>query len=258
TDLNDLVITVNATGETVTVDNTFAGNNTGLEFIQFADGTQMDRNAISDAAPVIINGTAGADTINGDGFPNRISGLAGNDSLSGRDGNDQLIGGAGNDYLEGGTGFDTYVFNLGDGQDRIFDNGWGLTSETDTLQLGAGITAANVTVSQVGNGDVVIAVNGTTDRGTLAAQLAGHAWGGVDQVRFADGTTWDRAAVLTNSMVQNGGNDTFVGDYFANTLTGGAGHDNLYGGGGTTPATRGPRHNLLRSRRRPPQPSLQP
>ena len=40
---------------------------------------------------------------------------------SGRRGADQLTGGTGNDVLNGGTGGDSYVFDLGDGQDVIFE-----------------------------------------------------------------------------------------------------------------------------------------
>ena len=57
-----------------------------------------------------------------------LYGGAGNDTLFGGGGDDTLIGGAGNDYLAGGAGDDTYIFNLGDGQDVLVDNaedyGW--------------------------------------------------------------------------------------------------------------------------------------
>ena len=51
-------------------------------------------------------------------------------------GTDDILGrGKGNDLLEGYGGSDTYVFNLGDGQDRVRDWGDGV----DTLAFGAGI-----------------------------------------------------------------------------------------------------------------------
>ncbi|MFH0783573.1 MAG: calcium-binding protein, partial [Pseudomonadota bacterium] len=45
----------------------------------------------------------------------------GNDMLIGLDGNDYLVGGKGDDILVGGKGLDTYVWNPGDGNDRIIE-----------------------------------------------------------------------------------------------------------------------------------------
>src|SRR5439155_1102240 len=56
-DINDLLVTVNATGEVITVDDHFSGTPTGLEQIQFADGTIWDRNQIQ--ANAWLRGTAG-------------------------------------------------------------------------------------------------------------------------------------------------------------------------------------------------------
>jgi Ca2+-binding RTX toxin-like protein len=53
---------------------------------------------------------------------NRLDGKGGTDHLIGGLGNDILVGGTGdNDRLEGGAGFDTYIYNAGDGSDRIED-----------------------------------------------------------------------------------------------------------------------------------------
>jgi Ca2+-binding RTX toxin-like protein len=48
---------------------------------------------------------------------------------------------------------------------------------------------------------------------------------------FADGTVWNRAALLAMATAPTAGNDTFYGDYAANTPSGGAGDDTLSGGG---------------------------
>lgn len=42
--------------------------------------------------------------------------------LIGEDGDDQLLGGKGDDILLGGTGFDTYLYRIGDGNDKIVDD----------------------------------------------------------------------------------------------------------------------------------------
>lgn len=62
-------------------------------------------------------------TKKGSGRNDNLIGGAGNDILQGFAGNDTLTGGQGNDQLEGGLGNDTYVFQRGDGQDRIIDQG---------------------------------------------------------------------------------------------------------------------------------------
>ena len=61
--------------------------------------------------PLVLIGTAGADTLTGDILNDILSGLAGKDTLSGLAGNDKLSGGLGNDVLTGGTGGDIFVFD---------------------------------------------------------------------------------------------------------------------------------------------------
>ncbi|WP_316172819.1 MULTISPECIES: calcium-binding protein [unclassified Bradyrhizobium] len=168
-----------------------------------------------------IFGTSGNDT---------LIGTSSADSIYGQTGDDTLIGGQGNDTLQGGLGNDTYIFNRGDSQDTIFDNGAG-SGEVNTLQFGSGITAGQDTVKESGTGDLVLSITGTTDKITLRSQLLSAA-GGVDQVVFADGTIWNRAALLALATAPTSGNDTFYGDYNANTLSGGAGNDTLSGGAG--------------------------
>ncbi|MGZ2488363.1 Ca2+-binding RTX toxin-like protein [Rhizobium pisi] len=150
-------------------------------------------------------------------------------SISGMDGNDLIKSGAGNDYLQGGGGSDTYVFNLGDGHDTIYDGG--LISDIDTLAFGAGIGPAGVTVANAnGTHDLVLTIVSTGDSVTLKGQLDGP-YGGVDQVTFADGTVWSRADLMKH--LGTSGNDVLYGSYAADTLAGGAGNDYLQGSVGS-------------------------
>jgi Ca2+-binding RTX toxin-like protein len=165
-----------------------------------------------------IFGTSGNDT---------LTGTSAIDSIFGQAGDDTLIGGRGNDTLQGELGSDTYIFNLGDGQDTITDNGAG-SGEVNTLQFGAGISVAQVVVTESGTGNLVLSIAGTTDKITLSNQLLSAA-AGVDHLVFADGTVWNRAALLELATASTSGNDTFNGDYNANTLNGGAGNDTLNG-----------------------------
>ena len=75
--------------------------------------------AASAVGPVQLFGNGGSDTLTG-GAGDDV--LVGGEVFVGEGAADTLIGGAGNDQLEGGTGDDAYVFNLGDGQDRIVDS----------------------------------------------------------------------------------------------------------------------------------------
>ena len=113
----------------------------------------------------VIDGGEGNDLLQGGDGNDNLQGYTGDDVMEGGDGDDTFYdlwganiarGGAGNDTIntwgtiEGGTGNDTltgtggsntYLFNVGDGQDTI--NEIGYSSSPDTLSFGAGIVPAN-------------------------------------------------------------------------------------------------------------------
>ncbi len=117
----DLVVAVNALpGEeetdAVRVVDWFARNAAMVERIVFADGSELDAEAIRNAANLVTDtddyllGTPGNDLIDGKG---------GNDTILGLDGNDVIRGGTGNDNLQGGAGANEYRMGRGDGFDEI-------------------------------------------------------------------------------------------------------------------------------------------
>ncbi|WP_316185679.1 calcium-binding protein, partial [Bradyrhizobium sp. SZCCHNRI1003] len=237
----DLVLSITGTTDKITLRSQLLSAAGGVDQVAFADGTVWNRAALLALA---TTPTSGNDTFYGDYNANTLNGGAGNDTLNGGAGDDTLIGGAGNDTLSGGLGNDTYVFNRGDGQDIVTDNG-ASSGETNTLQFGTGVLPANVTVVEANGGaDLVISINGTTDKITLRNQLL-SATGGVDQVLFPDGTVWNRAALLALATTPTSGNDTFYGDYTANTLQGGTGDDTLYGAAGDDTLAGGAGNDLL-------------
>lgn len=61
------------------------------------------------------------DRLRGDRRANMLAGEDGDDRLFGRGGRDRLDGGPGRDRLEGGRGGDLFLFDRGDGRDRIVD-----------------------------------------------------------------------------------------------------------------------------------------
>jgi len=68
-----------------------------------------------------IVGGAGADRLYGEGGNDVLKAGAGADYVEGGRGDDVLFGGVGDDVLAGGPGYDTYLWNSGDGRDRIVD-----------------------------------------------------------------------------------------------------------------------------------------
>jgi len=140
-----------------------------------------------------IYGSAGADLLMGDLGNDILSGGAGDDTLLGGLGNDTLDGGSGNDILLGGAGNDTYLFGIGSGQDALSDFD-ATHCNIDTVVLGAGVTTTNITVTQDAS-NLYISINGTGDR--LAIKWDQANGFGIELVKFADGTTWDEATLLS-------------------------------------------------------------
>ncbi len=247
--VDDLVLTIVDTGETITVKRHFlAGHRHAVEEIVFADGTVWGEEEIR--SRVLIGGD-GDDELRGfAGRDNVIDGGAGNDTLVGSNGNDTLIGGAGNDLLEGGagddlliagpgtdtlrggSGSDTYRFGLGDGFNVIEENFD--PSGVDTIELTEGIAPDDVTVRYTRDGHMTVSLQGGTailvrNQATTWAASGGL---GIEQVRFADGTMWDRSALAQRAVIGTDGDDIIVSSHADDVVDGGAGNDVLVNLGG--------------------------
>ena len=223
-----------------------------------------------DDGDVMYHGLAGDDTLYGGKGNDKLYGDGGNDILAGRDGddlidggtgndyligeagNDILIGGQGNDELRGGTGDDAYMFNKGDGIDIIEE-----ADGFDKICLGEGITPNDVIarVLLVNSNEVSLELllKGTDDKITVRRQFGTYSYSSgdtvspgaqIEQIVFADGTTWDIDEVYRRAHVMSGtdGNDNFyaaggsavvyngcAGD---DHITGTMGNDKLYGDDG--------------------------
>jgi Ca2+-binding RTX toxin-like protein len=196
----------------------------------------------------LMLGNAGSDTLYGDVGNDTLQGGADADTLYGEAGNDVLNGEAGNDWLEGGNGNDTYRFNGAFGKDTIsnFDT---VAGKADIVEFGPTFSSktywfsrngANLTIQddQAGTNTVMFD-NLFDDYGVRSTHI--------NEVRFADGTTWDRAFLKNLVLTANGtvsgfssndalkglnGNDYLYGNAGNDTLDGGTGNDTLYGGVG--------------------------
>jgi Ca2+-binding RTX toxin-like protein len=194
-----------------------------IEQVRFAGSQPWDA-AFLDAT--VASGTADADSMSGDALSDNFYGLGGNDTLSGYGGNDLLVGGAGNDMLYGGLGNDTYRFGRGDGVDtvsEVYQSGG-----TDTLELGPGILAENVSLYaadvSANDGRLVVVLDDSPTQLTVSGFFAGGT-GRIERIVFADTSQWDAAAIdsrvirgTANTMVGGPGDDSFVVDHYADRI----------------------------------------
>ncbi|WP_297324079.1 calcium-binding protein [Nitrosomonas sp.] len=262
---NDLRLTIQGTGEIITIQNHFiSGNQYMLNAVEFADGTNWNSTAL---ALMILTGTASADNITGFATDDTMNGLGGNDYLYGSDGNDMLLGGdgqdvlygnAGNDILDGGLGAgdtligdvgnDVYLFAAGDGNTTIsnYDTS---ANHNDVLRFAAGINPTGVLAARSGN-DLRLTIQGTGEIITIQNHFISGNQYMLNAVEFADGTSWN-SVTLAQKVLQGtaaadsitgfatddtmnglGGNDYLYGLEGNDILDGGTGQDYLYGGTG--------------------------
>lgn len=144
------------------------GNDT---FLVTGRGAWIDGGAGTDvvsyteiAGGVNVNLSSGRDSLESTLFNiDNITGSAWSDTLTGTTANNVLAGGRGNDRLEGAGGNDVYVFDRGDGQDKVINGVSGNTGPSSILKLQAGIKAADLWLAREGN-NLLVAVLGSHDR----------------------------------------------------------------------------------------------
>ncbi|WP_260862693.1 calcium-binding protein [Citrobacter sp. Marseille-Q6884] len=285
---DNLLISFRDSADSVTLDSYFfcEGRRYRVEEIVFADGTVWNIETVkamliagTDEAQTLvayspgteIHGAGGDDYLKGDTGADRLYGDEGNDKLKGNGGNDLLVGGTGNDYLEGYSGSDTYLFNVGDGQDRIVEK-FTDSDDVDRLLLGEGISQENILLRRSGK-DLVVTFRDSPDTVTLDDffYIENKRYR-VDEIVFADGTVWDTQKMKEMALVGTesaetlqsysggneihgaGGNDTLkgnagvdklYGDEGNDTLTGDSSNDELHGGAGNDLLDAGTGDDLL-------------
>jgi Ca2+-binding RTX toxin-like protein len=185
----DLLLRIDGTADQVRVVDYFANGVPTIERIVFANGNVWSATTIR---TMVIQPTAGNDTIIGYTGADLLSGGAGNDVIDGREGNDVITGGEGADTLTGGSGSDRFVFSAGSlasvdtvldfmpGQDKLVLSKavfgaltQGSTLDPDTNAFvgynpGTGALTYDADGEGVGNAGIVIALLGV---GTHPAQL---------------------------------------------------------------------------------------
>ena len=228
--LNDLVITVVSTGDTLIIrdqlapepqsaagdapsadESSFRSPN-GIEEFVFADGTMLTRGQASDLAVELD--------------------LSGNNTLSTGNLGGTLNGGGGNDQLLGGTGDDLYILDRGFSEDGITDSG----GEFDTIRFGDNVFPGDVVFSRIGDsGDDLLIEVGGEERLTLTVNgQFGDITNRIESFEFLDGSVlnWEDLQEIILSEATTDGDDEIVGFDTSDVIDGGRGADTLTGGGG--------------------------
>ncbi|HRE16701.1 MAG TPA: calcium-binding protein, partial [Rhodocyclaceae bacterium] len=184
-----------------------------------------------DSENTTLFGAAGDDSLFGSAENDILVGGTGDDRLYGQASDDVLDGGTGNDYMEGSAGNDTYIFRRGAGFDTIntYDT---VAGKIDTLVM-EGLNPADIRLEKRGN--ILVLIDLVSGSGAFIQDFfVGSAYQ-LDRVTFADGTVWDRAALLAQVVEVFGGagNDSLIGrNGGPNRIYGLDGNDNLFGGDG--------------------------
>ncbi|MCV6577008.1 MAG: AHH domain-containing protein, partial [Cohaesibacter sp.] len=191
-------------GGSIIFKNQFYSSGWGIEQVIFDDGTILSR---LDLFNKYFQSMA---TDNGD-------------VIKGSSEVDTLRGGLGDDELSGDKGGDTYIYSLGDGNDRI-DEGYHSSSDVDRLVL-RNISPDEVVFSIDANKALVLNM---PDGGkiTLSGQLR-FASNGIEKIEFDDGTIWALDQIMEKyfSDVTTDGDDNVTGTYLDDTIEAGQGDD---------------------------------
>ncbi|NGZ06664.1 MAG: hypothetical protein G8237_09940, partial [Magnetococcales bacterium] len=173
----DLVIVLNGTSDRLTVKNHFFGSVCTIERIEFDNGTVWGAAEFNQA--MLVPAVSGA-----------VTTTTASDIIDLRNGvSSQIYGPSGN------VGSDTWLFGVGAGQDMV--NAYNETSgNVDTVRI-MGKLPSEVTLGRSVSGtnmtrDLVIALNGTSDRLTVQNHFLGNAYT-IERIEFEDGTVWGAA-----------------------------------------------------------------
>lgn len=215
-DLNDLIITIKNTGESLTIRD------------------QLRLGSFGNAAPAVSNfQLASGEAFNWNDILPRIEGTSNVDDNSLSTGNNGglIDGGAGFDLLNGGSGDDVYRFGRGFDEDVIRDAGG-----FDAVQFDQGIAATDLFFSQTGTdgSDLLVEISGEarlalTIKGQFAAVSAR-----IERFELSDGTviSWSDVQQFILLNAGTGGDDVISGFDSSDRINGDAGNDIVQGGRG--------------------------
>ena len=155
-------------------------------------------------------------------------------------GDNTILGGKGNDVLYGNDGKDIFIYNKGDGNDKIYN----FDTENDAIQLesNTSLTSAKVSKNNVifTIGSEKITLSGAKDQKVTVIDEEGNQSSQIYGVKSITVENGDGNVINTkaNKKVKaiNASTRTedvkLIGNTLANTITGGLGNDTLTGGSG--------------------------
>ncbi|MEW8073547.1 MAG: calcium-binding protein [Candidatus Thiodiazotropha sp.] len=282
---NDLVLSyvVDGSAERITIHGYFNRGGTSvqaLDRITFDDGVSWDFDTVNTE---VRQATEGQDNFYADSSGDTFHGLGGNDNLHGAEGNDQFFGDAGRDYLAGdrgddtlaggpgndrllgGEGSDLYLFNLGDGHDRLLDAVLNNPDEVNLIRFGEGLTRENVNFRPVSvsplimsgyiaqptygsmTGDSLLIESRISDDTLLLVNYFSEYMNPDSnyrypyEIEFSDGARISREELIAQFTQSTDASDNYIGDINANTVylqqgddqaNGANGNDRLFGDDG--------------------------
>ncbi|TAF15307.1 MAG: hypothetical protein EAZ74_02040, partial [Alphaproteobacteria bacterium] len=174
---------------------------------------------------LFLRAAASNDSIRGIVGDEAIYGGDGDDWIAGGIGNDTLAGGKGNDYLDGGgISHDTYIFNIGDGQDTITES----VVTTSTLRFGAGIQVEDISIDAAtvhGQGSMRFNIGNGTDAVTIVNRASVAAWHLQFEFTQQNLTLTGKQMMERLYLAADARNDSLDGTGSDDRINGGAGDD---------------------------------
>jgi VCBS repeat-containing protein len=158
---------------------------------------------------------------------------AGDDVVNGSPLADTIEAGLGNDFIFGGNGSDTYVFNAGDGDDIIEDNG---SADNDILDI-RGYSSTQATFALLpGDVDDLLITFASGDSIIIRNTLNQSFTDAIELITFdGDSTSFNMADIraILISQQQSTGDDNITGFALNDIIEGGLGDDYMTGGNGS-------------------------
>jgi len=199
-----LVVTLRGSRDQLVIESKLPDGSQGdlpIQSFRFQNGTVWNESAIRALATTAtalegniegfdfgdtLTGSMDSDTLEAFGGDDVLLGGLGDDELDGGDGDDTLDGGAGDDYYVGEAGHNTYRFGRGAGHDWLdrIEEG----NAFNVIEFAPDIRPSDVVVILY-DGEFQIRIADTGDR------IGGWSYSLPDELRFADGTVWDSAAI---------------------------------------------------------------
>ena len=224
---------------------------TPSEYSDYSKLKNIDASEVTTS--LTITGNKLANNIIGTGEDDYINGAAGKDTILGGDGNDTIEGGKGNDNLTGGDGADVFVWNKGDGNDKItdYENEDAIQFNSDTVKSikksGSNLiftlaSKAKLTVVGGAESDKVISYSDANGEYTYpevpdAVEFSQNGKGVTIKAEYTEDSfdvadTEYKNTIVTIDASAADQDLEITANKKNNIITGGAGNDEIYGGAG--------------------------